>query len=309
MNFTTLSAVLAGAWLIRPAYARANMPLVVKALKDYAAFDRTASYKLREEDRPKQMFLPKKKSMAATVTSDVYGVTPYTSTDRLPYNSIAMVDLLGPVLKYGDACTYGTVEYNDLVLRLASSQRVAGIIMNIDGPGGEAAGTAQFAQTIRECSQVKPIIGVIQDGMAASADYWIASACQELYVTQATDQVGSIGAYTTIYDFAGWLELNGIKEIDIYAPQSTDKNQDYLQALKGDDTLIKADLKALVDDFIGAVKTGRGARLNTKDENPFTGKMYSAKDAQKIGLIDGIKPMAGVVKRMENLISLRSKAS
>ena len=304
MSFSTASSILRGKWLIEPAYAMAQLPIIAQLLQGkitnqqfYAKSGYAGSSP--ESRLPKRMY-------TLSSQSNLFAVSPWTSEQRIPYNSIAMVDVIGPVLKYGDYCMYGSVDYNDMMIRLANTDRVKGIIMNIDGPGGEASGTAQFAQTIREVSKVKPVLGIIQDGMAASASYWIASAVQELYVTQATDCVGSIGAYTTLYDLRGYFEEMGIKVLEIYAPQSVDKNKDYKDALEGDDTLIKSDLKFLVDDFIKAVKTNRGARLNTSTENPFTGKMYNAADAKKVGLIDGIKSMADVVKRTEQLMALRA---
>ncbi len=308
MDFNTLSAILGGAWLIHPAYARAQMRTIAQELKTRAqAYDLTSAYKNRLETLPTQYFNPKQRNFTG-LKSDVYSVSPYTSTERLPYNSIAMVDIIGPVLKYGDSCTYGTVEYNDLVNRLTASNRVSGILMNFDGPGGQADGTPMLSQTIRAASAIKPVVGIVQNGIAASATYWLACACQELYVTQATDKVGSIGAYQTLLDFAGYLEQLGVKEIDIYAPQSVDKNKGYRDALAGDTSLIEADLKALVDDFISGVKANRGGRLNTKTENPFTGKMYNAADAKKIGLHDGVSTITQVVGRLQNLIDLRQAA-
>jgi protease-4 len=308
MSFNTASAILRGKWLIEPTYAKAQLPLILEMIKGSSAgggTDQSSIYKSRLEAMQQNIYMPKRRHVAAA-QSDIYSVSPYTSTDRLPYNSIAMIDVLGPILKYGDYCSYGSVEYNDLIIRLANSERVKGIMLNIDSPGGQVDGTAMFADTIREVSKIKPVLGIVQDGIAASAAMWIGSACQELYLTQATDKVGSIGAYCTIYDFAGYLEANGVKVHEIYAPQSIDKNKDYKDALQGDYSLIEADLKFIVGDFIKAVKAGRGPRLNTANEDPFTGKMYNAADAQKVGLIDGIKPLATVIKRMEQLITLRA---
>lgn len=308
MSFTTASALLRGIWLIDPAYARAQLPLVLQMIskgESNGGDVGTALYKERLEKMPQSLFMPKKRSITASAT-DVFSVSPYVSTDRLPYNSIAMVDIIGPILKYGDYCAYGTVEYSELMIRLANSPRVEAIILNIDSPGGQADGTALFAQTIREVSKIKPVLAIVQDGIAASAAMWIASAAQEIYVTQDTDQVGSIGAYQLIYDYAGYLEEMGIKQHLILAPQSVDKIKDYLDALKGDYTLILEDLKFLVEDFKKAVIAGRGQRLNTAKEDPFTGKMYKMSDAKKIGLIDGKKSLAEVVKRTEQLIKLRA---
>ena len=301
MSFQTASALLRSKWLIEPGYAKALLPVIARMISG-EGFDPSEFY--NRNTPPTQSSLPQRR--AVTGTPDVFGVRPYTSTDRLPYGAIAVVDVIGPVLKYGDDCSYGMIDTNNLLIRLGNSDRVSGIILNVDSPGGQADGTAMVAQTIRDIIGQKPVISIIQDGIAASAGMWMASAAQEVYCTTATDKVGSIGAYTTLYDFAGFFEQKGIKVHEIYAPQSADKNKDYYDALAGDDAAVKADLKVLVDDFIKSVKTSRGGRLNTTAENPFTGKMYFAAEAKKIGLIDGVKSFAQVVNRVDQLIKLRA---
>jgi protease-4 len=217
-----------------------------------------------------------------------------------------MIDVIGPVLKYGSWYSWGTLELNELIVRLAESDKVKGIILNIDSGGGQAAGTADFAGSIRLVSKLKPVIAIIQDGIAASAAMWIASAAQEIYVTQPTDQVGSIGAYTTLFDVTKYLEQMGVVMRDIYAPQSIDKNLDYREALTGKDDLIVEDLKFLVEHFIANVKAGRSGRIRIEGDEPFTGKMYNAQPAIKNGLIDGIKSLPQAVNRLEQLIALRA---
>lgn len=306
MSFSTASAILRGNWLIEKQWADAHMPIVLKMIKGQS-FDWTSSFKIRDEQIEK-LRLPVKKSIAKA-TTDVWSVTPYTSMDRLPYNSVVMVNVLGPVLKYGDYCSYGMVEYTDLMNRLAKSDRVKGILINIDSPGGQAYGTAMFAQAIRMASKEKPVLGIVQNGMAASAGMWIASAVQELYATMESDLFGSIGAYITLYDYTAYLEKEGVKIYEIYAPQSGDKNADYRQVMesKGENTtLISDELKFLVEEFKGAVAAYRGARLRLDKGDPFTGKMYRTKEAIKIGLIDGMKSMDAVVSRIEQLIALRA---
>lgn len=299
MSFQTASAFLRGGWLIEPSFAKAQLPLIVSMINGTFRPDQTTAVSKKEASLPRRTHF-------TGIQTDVFKVNPYSSADRLPYNSIVMIDIIGPVLKYGDICSYGTVQYNDLLIRMGNSDRVKGIVLNIDSPGGQADGTGMITDTIREVSKQKPVLSVIQDGMAASAGMWIAAAGQEIYVTRATSQVGSIGAYCTIADYAGWFEDNGIKLHEIYAPQSIDKNKEYKDALKGDYSLIENELKFLVEDFKSSVRKNRGGRLKMAGEEPFTGKMYSAKEAIKLGLIDGVRPLAGVIKRMEELIALRA---
>ena len=298
--------------MIEPAYAQAQLPLILSMLQHQGmAPDETDHNVVIHSSKkiPTQVAvigMGVGKVVNALQSAGLFSVKPYTSLDRLPYNSVAQVDITGPILKYGDYCSFGSIDQADLIARLGAHDRVKGILLNIDSPGGQVDGTGTFADTIRSVSKQKPVLAIIQDGMAASCAMWLAAAAQEIYVTRAKDRVGSIGAYCTLYDYSGYFEANGIKVTDIYAPQSEDKNKDYRDAIAGDDSLIKNELKFLVEEFKKDVVAFRGARLNLAAGDPFTGKMYVAKDALKLGLIDGIKPLSWVMARMEQLIALRN---
>ena len=111
------------------------------------------------------------------------------------------------------------------------------------------------------------------------------------------DQLGSIGSYCTLFDFSGYLEKEGIKMHEIYAPQSTDKNKNYRDAIAGDDSAIKTDLKILVEGFISFVKTSRGDKATANQSAWDSGKMFYADEAIKLGLADGIKPFEQVISK------------
>lgn len=273
------------------------MPLVAKLMKGETV---DFGYDAKDDDPQPQLVLSHK-------TAGVYKVGRYTNLNELPEGSIAMVGVYGPVMKFGDLCSYGSVDHAATMNRLASARNISGVIIDLDSPGGEAAGTALLCDSIRNLAKQKPVITVVDDGIAASAGMWIASAGDELYVTQKTDMVGSIGAYQTIADWYGYFEAEGLKVRDIYAPQSTDKNRDYKEALEGNDELIMADLKVLVDEFHASIKRNRGTRL-TSDEWK-TGKMYYTKEALRIGLIDGQKSLADVMKRMVALVQKRQSSN
>ncbi len=304
----TISAILSDTWLIDKSWVDAHAPRIIKTIQgepvDWGGGERMYS----DDDAPPPP--PEKVHMLmADEGGEVYQARPWHKTDSFPYNSIVMIDVIGPVLKYGDVCSYGSVDHINMINKFANAKNIAGIILNIDSPGGQAAGTAMFAKAIRQAVSAKPVIGIVQDGIAASAAMWLAAACQELYVTEDTDEVGSIGAYVTMYDLRGWFEEQGVKVHEIYAPQSVDKNKDYRDAIEGNYNLVEEDLKFLVDAFVNDVKAYRGQRLKTGKEDPFTGKMYKAADAARIGLIDGKKSLEQVVKRMKTLISLRQKTA
>lgn len=291
MSFKTASAILRGRWLIDKSWAQEHLPLVLKMAKG-----ETVDFGLKKDESTAAKVLSNK-------TASVYNVGYYTDLGRLPSGAIAMLDIIGPVTKYGDMCSYGSIDHEQTLNRLANAPNVSAIILNIDSPGGEAAGTGSLAQTIKTVSNKKPVVALINDGIAASAAMWITSAASEIYATQKTDMLGSIGAYTTIADWNAYIESQGLPVRDIYAPQSTDKNFDYKEALKDppNDKPIEENLRVLVNEFINTIQANRGSKLTSSDWQ--TGKMYYAKDALKIGLIDGIKSFDQVIRRVNTLIS------
>lgn len=302
MSFRTASAILRGRWLLDKAWASAQMPLIVSAIKG-GDFEGLFGVKSEEKDEEKT----EARKVLSNRAGVVYSVNYFTDLNRIPEGSIAMLNITGPITKYGDICAFGSVDHVATMSRLSKASNVRGIILNIDSPGGEAAGTAMLADAIREAGKTKPVVAFIDDGIAASAAMWIASATQEIYVSQKTDMVGSIGVYTTIADWYGYFAAEGLNVRDIYAPQSSEKNLDYREALEGNDEPIKEDLKVLAQEFIDTVRRNRAGRISGSEWAK--GKMYHAKDALKIGLIDGVKSLDAVVKRVDSLIKIKEQSN
>lgn len=231
----------------------------------------------------------------------VMGATTKFGADQ-EQQQIAVYDIIGPVVKYGGACSYGATDHAQAIAYMAANPNVGAIILNIDSPGGQVAGTTLLADVIKDAANKKPVIAMINDGTVASAAYWIASACTEIYCTKKSDGVGSIGVFTQLADMSGMYEQKGIKIREIYATKSAkDKNGIVREALKGNDEPLIAELDQTVDDFVETVRANRGDRL--KGEGWDTGKMYRAKEAARMGLIDGIKSFEHIIKRTQQLIS------
>lgn len=236
MNYSnTISAILRGRWLLDKQWAEAHKPFVFSILNG-EQIDFSTSFKNVTNPDSAGKNIPGK----VADMSKVFSVAPGTNLNYFPNNSMAMVTMAGPLLKRGDRCSYGMMDYAELITALGSTSTIKGIILNIDSPGGQVDGTQMLSGTIKQVAKNKPVFAVIDDGLAASAAMWIASAANEIYVTQNTDRVGSIGVYVTIGDWnAHYQEYYKLKFKDVYAPQSTDKNRDYREAIKGNDELIR----------------------------------------------------------------------
>lgn len=289
MSFNTVSAILRGQWLLDNNWAQQHISLVAQMLNGKS---------VDFGGEPKKDFEGRSPLSA---TSPAYLIYPQRPINAVPEGSVAMINIQGPVLKYGDVCAYGAVDHSRNINRIVSSGKFSGIILNVDGPGGEVHGTAMLADAVKAASKKMPVIGVVDDGMAASADMWIISAASEIYTTKETDQIGSIGIYTTIADWYGYLKKEGFNVRDIYAPQSTEKNKDYRDALEGKDEAISSHLETLANQFIATIRNNRSGKL--KNDSWTKGKLFFATEAKEVGLIDDIIPMHQVFERMDQLIA------
>lgn len=198
------------------------------------------------------------------------------------YNFPVVVNIIGAIMKYSTWYSFGTVFYGSILKRLDSNPKVSGIVLNIDSGGGMVSGTAELTNIIKNLET--PTISYTS-GYQCSAAQDIASGCDYHMASPYADLIGSIGTMLSFQDFSAMFEKWGAKIYELYAPQSTEKNQEIRELMKGNEELYKERLKQLTDDFIGRIKANYGEKLKD-DGHVFKGKTYTPKEALEIGLID-----------------------
>lgn len=303
MSFNhTLSAVLRGRWLIDKAWAEAHLPIVLSMLKgnpvSFIERNGSGQYEMPFAVDPSTMF-----------RYDMYKydmrTDSYVPNANIPAGSVGVLPVTGPITKYnGDCGEPGAIQQATRLAEMNRRENICAAVMLVDTPGGEARAAHSFVTAMKTFS--KPIISLVDD-MAASLGMWVISGSDEVYASNPSAQVGSVGSYCTIADWNGYFEKEGLKVHEIYAPQSTDKNLDYREALKGNYELVQDELKVHVDQFIEYIKKERPTSVAHASEWN-TGKMFFAADAQKIGLIDGVKSFEQVISKAAWLAKRNKKS-
>lgn len=292
-TFRFISAFARGLWLMDAESAHSLYPDFLTYMNGGAEFS--------AED------IPEDDIIEPTPDEDDYSdEEPNTTADDFT-GKIAIVSITGPIMHYGGPCSYGATDYAARLRAYADDATISAGILKGNTPGGQVDGTQTWADAVNYFRTKKPLLGFIDDGRIGSAGVWGFSGCSEIYASHETCEIGSVGVMSRILDIRKALEIGGIKEILTYAPQSTDKNKTYDDALNGDDKALTAELRFICDKFINAVSTGRGAKLTTDIWQ--TGSMYYAAQAKKIGLIDGIMPFDKVVKRAMYLATQNNQAN
>lgn len=173
-----------------------------------------------------------------------------------------------------------------------------GIVLRINSPGGSPVQSGYIYNEIRRLRGLHPeikVYAVITD-LGASGAYYIASAADEIYANQSS-LVGSIGVTAASFGFVGALDKLGV-ERRVYTSGEHKAFLDPFQPAKPEETAFWQDvLKTTHEQFIAAVKQGRGDRLQDETHPElFSGLIWSGEQALELGLIDGLASTGDVAR-------------
>lgn len=268
-NFRLLAEILRGEWLLHNPEAYYEF---AESLRKSKELKFESNYKVEERS------LSILDSSGNVIPSEKGNVT-------VPKNSIAQVSIQGELLPYSDWCTMGSDEIVRQLYRAQDLNNVDATLLRINTPGGSTQCATDFLEFKQ--NKTKPVVGLVRD--ALSLGYLAAVGCCD-YIMMDGDfasRVGSIGVVGTLINNKKYLEAQGIEIHEIYPPESNFKNKDALDAREGNyKGIIKNSLSPLAVSFQNIVIDGRPNLV--KEEGVLNGAVYFAKDALRLGLIDGI---------------------
>lgn len=231
---------------------------------------------------------------------------PYSRYDDAPEGSTAIFSIKGPMFKYGSWWTYGSEEIAAYIKIAAGHKNVSSIVLNIDSGGGLVSAIPPIIEAIRLARQMgKPVVAIVD--LAGSAAYYIACECDVIMCSNSiSSQLGSIGTMMEFWDIIPYYEELGLKHHEIYADQSSNKNEAFKLALEGKYDMIKKEmLNPLAIDFQNHVKMRRSGKLDESVPGILNGKVFFANDSIKNGLADEIGTMSDAIERAQQLAESR----
>lgn len=202
--------------------------------------------------------------------------------------SVAIVPVTGPIFRYANLFTMisGATSLDALAKDFTAALEdtaVTSIVLDINSPGGQVTGIADFAAMIRASS--KPVIAFV-DGLAASAAYWIASAAGKVVMGKSA-MAGHVGAVLT-------LDIRkDPNKVDIVSSQSPNKRPDVTTDAG------RAQMQAMVDAqaqvFIEDVAAYRGLTPEAVMADWGGGAVHIASQAVALGLADQVSTLEEVI--------------
>jgi protease-4 len=202
-----------------------------------------------------------------------------------PKGSVAIVDMIGPVMKYGDWCNYGALEIVNALRVADNNPNIIGTVFNIDSPGGAVSAIGPFIEFGK--TKKKPIQGLVDQ--CASLGFWAlcAVADHKMADNNVSASIGSVGVVLSYADNRKYLETLGYVFHDVYALESEYKNKAVQLMLEGKYEMIqKEHLSPLAIKFQDGVRAGCPNLI--EEIGVLTGKTFGADKAKEYGMIHAI---------------------
>ncbi len=165
-------------------------------------------------------------------------------------------------------------------------ENTKGIILHVNSPGGSPVQSSYIFNEIRKIKSEHPEMPIyaVASDICASGCYFIAAAADKIFVNPSS-LIGSIGVIMDGFGFVDTMKMLGVERrlvtagahkalMDPFSPANADEKK-YMEQV----------LAQVHQQFISAVKEGRGDRLADNDEI-FSGLVWTGEQGVKLGLAD-----------------------
>lgn len=190
---------------------------------------------------------------------------------------VARIDISGTLL--------GTERLVAMIDSIAASERVKGVIVTIDSPGGTTAAGEALYEAILRLPDDKPVVAQV-DTLAASAGYMIAAATDHI-VARQTSIVGSIGVIVQYPNLTGLLDSWGIEVRGIRSTPLKAEPDFFGPPPPGAEQMIREMVLDSFDWFKDLVAERRGFDQATIDELA-DGSVFTGRRGLDLGLVDSL---------------------
>lgn len=224
------------------------------------------------------------------------GQVDYKTYDVTYHGGVGVIHVSGIISRHADMLAsffgLGSAAIENIAKdfqSLLDNDEVKSVILDFDTPGGAITGVNELAEIIYKARGIKPIKAYVT-GMACSAGYFLAAACDEIIIDEM-GSVGSIGVMRVV-------SKQNDKSVIFKSSQSPMKNID------GESEQGRAEYQAKVDYlasiFIDKVAKYRGITSDEVINRGNKGGVLVGAVAVTAGLADRLGSMDSLIEELNN---------
>jgi protease-4 len=209
-------------------------------------------------------------------------------------NAIGIVYAEGDIVDgSGEMREVGGESFSRELRKMREDDDIKAVVLRVNSPGGSSTASEEIQREIRLIRQVKPVI-ISMGSYAASGGYWISAYGNRIFA-EPTTITGSIGVWGVQFDVKKLANDLGITFDGVKTAKYADIPT-LTRPLTGDELAV---LQGMVDWIYGQfiAKVAEGRKMKAADvETIAQGRVWSGKEALKLGLVDEIGGLGDAVR-------------
>ena len=176
------------------------------------------------------------------------------------------------------------------------------ICRGLSPTGGTVVATELMHDEVKRFrkSTGKPVVAVTMD-VAASGGYYIACACDEI-VAQPSSVLGSIGVIMQMFDVSGTMHKIGVKSEAVVSGPRKDAGSPFRTMTPEERALFQGIVNDMYGRFVDAVADGRPDLDRDEVRSIADGRVYTARQALELGLIDRIATLRDTIAAVKRQV-------
>ena len=203
--------------------------------------------------------------------------------------NIEVITIEGIIKAYGKngfSKKKNTIELLDELNNIANNEKIDGVLLRLDSPGGAAGTSEEVYQAVKHIASKKPVIASIGN-IGCSGAYLIACGANEIIASNMSI-VGSIGAIMTIPNVSKLKDKIGIDVTTIKSGNMKDICNVFKDMNEEERKLVQDLVSECHQNFINIVKEARKDKMSDNIDEVLDGRVLSSRTALQYGLIDKI---------------------
>jgi protease-4 len=214
----------------------------------------------------------------------------------------ALIDLRGTIETEGLA---SADNINAALQAAFEDSNTVAVVLRVNSPGGSPVQAGAIYDEIRRLRAKypdTPLYTVVEE-ICASGGYYVAAATDRIFVDKASI-VGSIGVLMDGFGFVGTMDRVGVERRLMTAGENKAILDPFLPVNERQRSHVQKMLDEIHQQFIAAVRQGRGDRLKDQPEL-FSGLFWTGQRSIELGLADELGTVDSVARdviKEENVV-------
>ena len=188
--------------------------------------------------------------------------------------------------------TIGSDRFTEEFQQLREDDSVKAIVLRVNSPGGSATASEAILREILLTKKEKPVI-VSMGNTAASGGYWIAAGADRIFAEENTI-TGSIGVFGLLSNIQEIANEHGVTWDVVKTGEFADIDSNIRPKTEAELAIYQRSVNKTYDLFLKKVARYRNLP-EAKVKEIAQGRVWSGKEATKIGLVDRIGGLSSAI--------------